>query len=75
MVFNAVSVLVLSAMLFAVGASVLRHWRLIGETASHLMDPTLLFGPLGERVLVPAGVAAMGAGVLGAAHAIMLLMS
>lgn len=75
MVLDTWAVLVLSVMLVALGASMLRHWRMIGEYLSQFGDPRLLFGPWGERVLVPASFAAILAGVAGAAQALLSLSS
>lgn len=69
-----VVLLFVSVLLVVLGLVVYRQWRVIGQIAGEMVDSRLLFGPWGERVLMPLAMLAVGAGVMGITHAVLRLI-
>ena len=64
-----VALFIVSSLLFALGFMLRRDYRSIGEFTRNYLEPTLVFGPLGEGMLVPIGWGAMLLGLAGGGHA------
>jgi len=66
--------LLVAVILLAGGLVCLRQWREIGGFFSEVVHPEVLFGPVGEKVLIPIGLIALGAGTWTFAQALQQLI-
>jgi hypothetical protein len=73
MVVDAVACLVFAIMVFAAGVWLVKNWQPLGELVTQFMSREVLFGPEGEKLLVPLGVVMMGAGVYVAWQALLVI--